>query len=173
MLLRITDFAGLDTGKLMKIYTEGNYENTDYFFPDETDKETALKKVEAGFTEFLRDGFFTQDGAVCWVLEEEGAWVCALRICKVPDGVYYLEALETPPELRGKGYATKLLSGVLDAMKQEGPFRLCDCVSKRNAASLRTHEKCGFWIVSDEGYDYLNEETNDHDFGLEYRYPEE
>ena len=30
MLLRITDFAGLDTGKLMKIYTESNYENTDY-----------------------------------------------------------------------------------------------------------------------------------------------
>ena len=59
MLLRITDFAGLDTGKLMKIYTESNYENTDYFFPDETDKETALKKVEAGFTEFLRDDFFT------------------------------------------------------------------------------------------------------------------
>ena len=87
--------------------------------------------------------------------------------------MYYLEALETPPELRGKGYATKLLSGVLEAMKQEGPFRLCDCVSKRNAASLRTHEKCGFWIVSDEGYDYLNEETNDHDYGLEFCYPEE
>ena len=173
MLLKITEFAGLDTGKLMCVYSESNYENTDYFYPDETDKEAAVKKVEAGFTEFLRDDFFTQEEAACWILEEEGAWVSALRICRVQDGVYYLEALETRPDLRGKGYASKLLSGVLEAMKAEGGFRLCDCVSKRNAASLKTHLKCGFRIVSEEGYDYLNEEKDDHDFGLEYRYPEE
>ena len=57
-------------------------------------------------------------------------------------------------------------------MKKEGPFRLCDCVSKKNLPSLKTHEKCGFRIVSEEGYDYLLEETDDRDFGLEYRYPE-
>ena len=71
-----------------------------------------------------------------------------------------------------KGYGALLLSAVVDAMKKEGPFRLCDCVSKKNLPSLKTHEKCGFRIVSEEGYDYLLEETDDHDFGLEYRYPE-
>ena len=65
-----------------------------------------------------------------------------------------------------------LLSAVVDAMKKEGPFRLCDCVSKKNIPSLKTHEKCGFRIVSEKGYDYLLEETDDRDFGLEYRYPE-
>ena len=34
-------------------------------------------------------------------------------------------------------------------MKAEGPFRLCDCVGKKNAASLKAHEKCGFRRVAD------------------------
>ena len=37
MLHRITRFSGLDGRKLMDLYAEGNLENTDYFFPDETD----------------------------------------------------------------------------------------------------------------------------------------
>ena len=170
MLLKISSYRGLEAEKLMAVYAESNLENTDYFFPDETDKEAAVRKVEESFLEFLRNDFFTQDGALYWVLEENGAWVSALRTCKIQDGLYYLEALETVPELRKKGYGSRLLSGVLEAMKKEGPFRLCDCVSKRNAASLKTHEKCGFAIVSEEGYDYLLEEADDHDFGLEYRY---
>jgi len=35
---------------------------------------------------------------------------------------------------------------------------------------LKLHEKCGFRIVSEEGYDYLNNEADDHDFSLEYCY---
>ena len=62
------------------------------------------------------------------------------------------------------------MSGVTEELKKEGPFRLCDCVSKKNTASLKTHEKCGFQIVSEEGYDYLSEEADNRDFGLEYRY---
>ena len=90
-------------------------------------------------------------------------WVSALRICRIPEGPYYLEALETRPDRRRQGYGVRLLSEVLDAMKAEGPFRLCDCVGKKNAASLKAHEKCGFRIVSEKGCDY-------RDFGLEYRY---
>lgn len=67
-----------------------------------------------------------------------------------------------------RGYGALLLSGVLDAMKAEGPFRLCDCVGKRNTASLKAHEKCDFRIVSEKGYDYLHQEADDRDFGLEY-----
>ena len=86
-------------------------------------------------------------------------WVSALRTCKIPEGPYYLEALETRPDRRRQGYGVRLLSEVLDAMKAEGPFRLCDCVGKKNTASLRAHEKCGFRIVSEKGYDYLHREV--------------
>ena len=168
MLRKISEYRELDPRKLMDVYAESNRENTEYFFPDEPDKDTAVQKVEAGFLEFLRSDFFRQTEAAYWILEEDGTWVSALRTCRIREGLYYLEALETSPDCRGMGYASKLLSCVTEALKKEGRFRLCDCVGKKNTASLRTHEKCGFRIVSEEGYDYLHDEADDHDFGLEY-----
>ncbi len=79
--------------------------------------------------------------------------------------------LETHPAHRNKGYGSLLFSRVLSTMREDGPFRLCDCVSKKNVASLKTHEKCGFRIVSESGYNYLYDETDEHDFGLEYSCP--
>ena len=38
MLRRITEYSGLDAGKLMDIYSESNEENTEYFFPEETEE---------------------------------------------------------------------------------------------------------------------------------------
>ncbi|MBO4471181.1 MAG: GNAT family N-acetyltransferase [Clostridia bacterium] len=171
MLRKITEYRDLDERKLMDVYSESNYENTDYFFPEETDKEKAVRQVEAGFLDFLKNDFFSKPEAAVWVYEESGTWFSALRTCRVRD-VYFLEALETRPDQRKKGYAALLLSAVADALKKQGPFRLYDCVSKRNTASLKTHEKCGFRIVSEEGYDYLMEEADDHDYGLEYCYPD-
>ena len=170
MLLKITRFCDLDTRALMDVYAESNLENTDYFYPDETDKAEAVRKVEEGFLNILRTEFFSREGSTYWVLAEEGLWISACRISPIRPGLFYLEALETCPDRREKGYASRLLADVLDEMKKEGPFRLCDCVGKRNAASLKTHEKCGFHIVSEAGYDYLREEADDRDYGLEYRY---
>ena len=170
MLLRIMKNCDLDGRKLMDVYSESNYEKTDYFFPDEADKNAAVRKVEAGFLDFLKNDFFNLTDAAYWILEIDGIWVSALRTCRVQKGLYYLEALETRPDHRRKGYGAILLSSVADSLKKDGPFRLCSCVSKRNIASLKTHEKCGFLIVSEKGYDYLNEEADDHDFGLEYCY---
>lgn len=53
MLLRITHYCDLDGQNLMEVYSESNYENTDYFYPDETDKRKAVWMVEAGFMDFL------------------------------------------------------------------------------------------------------------------------
>ena len=57
MLKKIIDYQKVDTRKLMDVYSESNYENTDYFFPDEADKEAAVQKVEAGFLDFLKNDF--------------------------------------------------------------------------------------------------------------------
>ena len=168
MLLKITEYGGVDARKLMDVYAESNYENTDYFFPETDDKDLAVRKVEEGFLTFLEQEFFRLPGSVYWVLEENGVWVSALRTSRIRPGLFYLEALETRPDQRRKGCAGRLLTGVLEAMKQDGGFRLCDCVGKKNAASLRTHEKCGFRVVSDAGYDYLRGEADERDYGLEY-----
>ena len=170
MLLRISRFDDLDERKLMDIYSESNFENTDYFFPDMRDKKEAVRKVEEGFLGFLKDEFFSQSGSEYWVLESDGVWVSALRLSRIEKGLYYLEALETRPDCRRQGHAACLLDGVIDELKKAGPFRICDCISKRNIASIRTHEKCGFSIGSEAGYDYLLNESDDHDYGLEYRF---
>ena len=170
MLLRISRFNDLDERKLMDIYSESNFENTDYFFPDMRDKKEAVRKVEEGFLGFLKGEFFSQSGSEYWVLESDGVWVSALRLSRIEKGLYYLEALETRPDCRRQGHAARLLDGVIDELKKAGPFRICDCISKRNTASIRTHEKCGFSIVSEAGYDYLLNESDDHDYGLEYRF---
>ena len=57
MLIEITDFQKVDTRKLMDVYSESNYENTDYFFPEEADKEAAVQKAEESFLDFLRTTF--------------------------------------------------------------------------------------------------------------------
>ena len=39
MLLKTTDGQALDERKLMDVYAESNLENTDFFCPEEPDKE--------------------------------------------------------------------------------------------------------------------------------------
>ena len=170
MLHIYTSYADLDGQKLMAVYAESNLENTDYFFPDMADKALAVRKVEEGFLQFLRDEFFTGPGPAYYVLEEAGEWVSALRLSEVQPGLYYLEALETRPGYRRQGCGTRLLRMVTDHLKSQGPFRIVDCVDKQNEASLRTHLASGFTIASDVGHDYLRNEDDPCDYSLEYRY---
>ena len=168
MLLRFEHFSDIDPRKLMDIYAESNYENTDFFFPELEDKIEAVKRVEAGFLQYLEQDFFRSPGPSYWVLAEGETWVSALRLNELKPGFYYLEALETRPDSRRKGYAARLLSEALAALRQTGPFELHDCVGKKNEASLRTHLKCGFRIVREEGVDYLTGEADSRHYGLVY-----
>lgn len=163
-LIKITDCGELDEKKLMHIYSEGNLENTDYFYPDIEDKREAVKRVEKDFCNYIKTEFLNGKNAY-YVLEAEGEWVSALRLYLLEDNFYYLEALETSPERRRKGYASRLLTSVTEELNGA---KICDCVSKKNAASLGAHKKCGFKIVSENGYDYLQKEYDDHCYGLMY-----
>ena len=98
MLKILTEYRKVDTRKLMEIYSESNYENTDYFYPEESDKAAAVRKVESGFLDFLKNDFFKKTDATYWILEIDGVWVSALRTCKIQEGLYYMEALETRPD---------------------------------------------------------------------------
>ena len=104
------------------------------------------------------------------ILEINGIWVSALRLNYIEHGLYYIEALETHPEYRKKGFAVKLLSEVLDLLKQQGNYKICSCVSHKNIPSLKTHQKCGFAIVNDAGYDYLQKKTDDECYGMQFSY---
>lgn len=172
MLLRFDRFSDLDPRKLMDIYAESNLDNTAYFYPEITDKAEAVRRMEERFLEYLDQNFFHTPGPSLWVLEVDGRWVSALRLNELKPGFYYLEALETSPDCRRRGYSSRLLTELIETLKQRGPFELHDCVGKKNKASLRTHLKCGFQIVAEDGCDYLSQETSVFVHGLAYSYEE-
>lgn len=129
----------LDFGQLMAVYEESNQENGAEFWPELSQGQQILR-AEQDFYQYLKECFFPTEGAyyALWVVE--GKYVSASRLEPYQDGML-LEALETAPEHRHKGYAAKLIRAVLEWV---GNQKVYSHVSKRNAASLRTHEKCGF-----------------------------
>lgn len=129
----------LSFGKLMEVYAEGNLENGRDFWPYEPEaRQIALAEQE--FYNYLRQVFFRTPGAGYLIWEENGHYVSALRLEPYRDG-RLLEALETTPHYRRKGYAVKL---VLAALEYMGNIKIYSHVGKKNIPSLRTHESCGF-----------------------------
>jgi ribosomal protein S18 acetylase RimI-like enzyme len=170
MIYRITKFEEIDSQKLMAIYREGNEENAEYFYPDEKDKAKAIRMVEKSFLNYIKTDFFSSGNNTYWILEINNVWISALRLYRIDEEAYYIEALETHPEFRKHGYATTLLNEVITAMKKLGTFKIFDCVSKKNEASIKTHLKCGFQNISDIGLNYLSNEKNEKTFGMQYVY---
>ena len=93
MLIQVRSFGELDFDALMEIYIEGNVENAEYLYPEET-KEAGLSLAVRDFRNFLCEKFFTREAAQYWILAEGDAYISALRLEKHPDGLL-LEALET------------------------------------------------------------------------------
>ena len=79
-----------------------------------------------------------------------GRYIAALRVEPYRDG-YLITGLETAPDARRKGYATKLLQGVIAHLKDEGKVPVYSHVDKGNHASMAVHKKCGFQILYDYG----------------------
>lgn len=137
----------LQFGSLMAVYEEANRENGRLRWPEEPEMRQ-LQLAEQEFYRYLSQVFFPTPGAVYAVWEENGRYVSALRLEPYRDGLL-LEALETAPEHRKKGYASTLIRAMQESLKQEGKVRLYSHVGKRNLPSLKTHESCGFRTVSD------------------------
>lgn len=136
MLYLANTLSQLHFGKLMEVYIEGNLEKAE---------EVSLLQAEQDFYQYLHDCFFATPGAVYAVWTEENAYISALRLEPYKDGLL-LEALETAPQYRRRGYAYQLIKAVLAAFPGQ---KIYSHISKGNAASLAVHEKCGFRKISD------------------------
>ena len=139
MLIVANRLREITFGKLMDIYQEGNLENGRERWPNET-AARQLALAEEDFYNYLRQVFVKTEDAVYLIWEERGSYVSALRLEPYQDGLL-LEALETRPDQRRKGYAVELVKAVLSEV---GDTKIYSHVGKRNSASLKTHEKCGF-----------------------------
>ena len=167
MLIKLTELQDTDISRLMAIYIEGNRENAAWFYPELPEAE-GIRRAEQDFVTFLRADFFTRAGSVYYVWEEAGQWVAALRLERTADG-YYLEALETRPDQRRKGYGAGLLRAACRDLEREGPIRMRDCVRKTNESSLRTHLAAGFCVDQDPAIEYPGGKIDDRSYGMLYK----
>ena len=126
MIYNITTMDKIDKRKLMDIYREGNMENTDYFYPEIADKEQAVAKVESDFLKYIETDFLSSSGNVYWVLEENAVWVSALRLYRVDNALYYIEALETHPDFRRQGHAKRYALETAKEANVNISFEVCD-----------------------------------------------
>lgn len=143
-LLRRQSMTEDEYRKLMAIYAESNRENIGYFFPELKDEKLGVQKVEEQFVAFMKTDFFSEKDHCYYILSVDDEWVAAMRFIRLAEHSYFLEALETKPEQRRKGYATALFTRVIRKHRPEGSFTVKSIVSKHNEASLAFHEKVGF-----------------------------
>lgn len=144
MLKWITDRKELSFPELMELYAETNRKTAREEWP-ELPEGFAMEKAERDFDDYLRDVFFPTEGAAyaLWVIG--GRYVSALRIEPYKDGLL-IEALETVPDQRRRGYGSALLQAVMDHTDGR---KLYSHVEKHNKASLALHQACGFVRESD------------------------
>lgn len=142
MLILAKTIDALSFEDLMEIYIEGNREHGAELWPEKSEQEQ-LELSKQAFRCYLEADFFSKPGAVYAVWEAGGKYVSALRLEPNRDGLL-MEALETIPAQRQKGYAAALIQAVQDWLGKQGTVKIYSHVSKRNAASLATHARCGF-----------------------------
>ena len=146
-MLKIIHFMEeLDFGQLMFVYEQSNRENGEKFHSRLSENEQLLQ-AEQDFYNYLRQ-FFSDTRAFYAVWASGGIYKAALRMDPYLDG-YLLEALETAPEARGKGYATVLVRELLAHLSSRGRIAVYSHVSKKNMISLTVHHSCGFQIIKD------------------------
>ena len=97
----------------------------------------------SSYASFLRD-FVEYPNQLIIVEESDGDWVSALRAIETIEGHWFLEAVETKPEERKKGFGEKLLYHTIDYLKNIGMTELTCTISKNNFKSQALHGKCGF-----------------------------
>ena len=146
MMRIFTSARDLRFSELMDVYSDSNLEKAEEW--PNMPRGFALQLAEQDFRQYLLEVFFKTPDAILAVWEHQGHYVSALRLEPYKDGLL-LEGLETAPEHRKCGYAADLILAVQAYLAEQGVVKLYSHVEKRNVASRRTHETCGFYEISD------------------------
>lgn len=151
MLLIAKSRKELDFRQLMDVYEEGNRENACEQYPH-LPLEQGIAEAEQDFYAFLKEGFYMNPDAFYGVWVVDGCYVSALRVEPYRDG-WLMEAVETKPACRRKGYAKLLMKAVLNQMPGG---KMYSHIHKKNLPSQKLHEgldfrRCSEWAVYIDG----------------------
>ena len=140
MLNIVTQIDENTINRLLSVYSESMQDMRKNFASD--------AEMCAAYAAFLRD-FVKNPKQLVIVETSDDEWVSALRAIETMEGHWFLEAVETKPEERKKGFGKALLCHTMDYLKNIGMTELTCTISKNNVKSQALHGKCGF-IPTDE-----------------------
>ena len=163
MIERIERLRDLQFGQLMMVYEESNRHNGEANYPY-LSLEEQFMAAEQDFYRYLQLFFKEKNGFVL-ILSNGRRYISALRAERYKDG-YLLEALETLPDQRNRGYAGKLVRELL-TWADERNLPIYSHVSKSNFPSISVHRKCGFRKILDYAV-YVDGSVNDRACTLRY-----
>ena len=83
-------------------------------------------EMEASYAAFLKE-FIENPKQMVFVETAEKQWVCGLRAVESEPGKWFLEAVETMPGHRNRGYGKKLIRHVTEFLKGIGAKKI-DCI---------------------------------------------
>ena len=121
--------------QLLSLYSESMNEMKKHFASD--------AEMRGAYASFLRD-FVKNPKQLILVEVSDDDWVSALRAIETTEGHWFLEAVETKPEKRKKGFGKDLLCHTIDYLKNIGMRELTCTISRNNFNSQALHGKCGF-----------------------------
>lgn len=148
----------LSFDKLLDLYRESILKRGRELAPEE-ETFRQIRISEDDFYNYLSSSFFRTEDAVYAIWEEGGRYFSALRLEPFQDGLL-LEALETVPDERGRGYASKLIRDVQEwLVSEKGSVKVYSHINKRNLASLAVHRTCGFKVIMDHAV-YIDGSVN-------------
>ena len=147
MLKIVRSITEFNTEQLLRVYQQSVFEHASRRYPD-LEKVHQTTRGESDFLSYLREEFFATKGAFYCVWVESDRYVSALRFEPYKDGLL-LQAVETDPAERKRGYASFLLTEALNFLSRSDCPTVYSHIAKRNISSLGLHRKVGFQQLSD------------------------
>lgn len=123
------------------------------------------EEMRSSYREFL-EGFVSDQGHLVLVEEDGGVWRSALRAVSCGGGHWFVEAVETDPCARQRGYGRLLLLHTTEHLRSLGARDVTCVIYGGNEASRRLHESCGFEVTDEDPVDPWGERD---EYGVLYR----
>lgn len=121
------------TEEIYKKKYEGRYGSDKY----------ARAALAQDYSDFIAE-FITQNDRYIFAVKENETYAAVLRIIQMSEFGWYIEAMETAPQYRRKGFARYLLKQTLRCMRNLGAKTIISVIGNDNLASLALHISCGF-----------------------------
>ena len=145
MLLVFTGAEGLDGEAFSGVYRGSALENCRGMYPDEPTDQGALARYEGDHLAYMAGPFWEEGGVLLVLAGEDGRYLAAVRLYPgTGAGCWQMEALETRPGERRKGYGLELLRQTQGWLERAGGGTLLSHVGRGNLASLGAHQAAGF-----------------------------